>query len=157
MSMNFLKGAADSIVGGLTSVFDDLHLSGEEKAEIVQKAAMVVTERLRVANEAITARFEMVAKIIESDNKSGDNFTRRARPSVVYFGLFVIFWNYVLMPTVVIFIEAEFTAVVLPVEFWVTWGGITATWTVSRSAERVASNNGAKPNKLLDMINGAMD
>ena len=93
--------------------------------------------------------------------KQGDKFTKRARPSVVYGGLLFVLINYILFPLIARIsliicgwgaeseaAVAQCTAYIdtspladLPAEFWYAWGGITGTWSVGRSAERIGINN----------------
>ena len=73
----------------------------------------------------------------------GDNYTKRARPTVVYVGLAVIVLNYCIAPIVANFSNITIPELSLPTEFWVAWGGIVATWSVSRTAEKRGSRNKA--------------
>ena len=139
---DIIKGAADSIIGGATKIFDDLHTSPEEKADIAAKMATVVNERMEIITSEIQARFKMVTDVIQADNASGDNYTKRARPTVVYFGLVAIFLNHLVLPWAAHFAgDGVVPAIELPVEFWVAWGGIVSVWSVGRSAEKAAVSN----------------
>lgn len=90
-----------------------------------------------------TMRKELGAKerILVAELQQGDKFTKRARPSVVYFGLCMIFINYCLMPMIQYWKELPITAFDLPTEFWAAWGGIVATWSIGRSAEKRGTRN----------------
>ena len=125
------------------------HTSPEEKAEIQAKLDAQITERMTTVNAALQSRFEMVTNVIEAEMAQGDKFTKRARPSLVYFGMAVIAWNYCIVP---LFGES----VELPMEFWAAWGGTVAIWSVGRSTERVRGQV-EKPgmaDKILSVING---
>lgn len=103
-----------------------------------------------------TIRAELSAKerVLVAELQQGDNYTKRARPTVVYAGLAFIAFNYVLVPflgRIVGFVgidgvTADDLATVtkpleLPVEFWTAWGGICATWVIGRSAEKRGDRN----------------
>ena len=98
-----------------------------------------------------TIRTELQAKerIIVAELQQGDSYTKRARPTVVYFGLLVIFYNYCLIPTIQSLKGIPLTPFMLPTEFWVAWGGIVATWSVGRSAEKRGTRN-----KVTSFITG---
>ncbi len=74
--------------------------------------------------------------------QSGDNFTRRARPSVVYFGLIMIALDLFLRVW-----KGMEVSTLLPQEFWIAWGGIVSTWVVGRSAEKRGVRN-----KVVDFL-----
>jgi hypothetical protein len=140
---------ADKLVGAIGGIVDSLHTSEDEK-----NAAKLAMEKLIQAREAEveeTIRAELLAKerVLVAELQQGDSYTKRARPTVVYFGLAAIFLNYVLpnyVPTV--------TTVTLPTEFWVAWGGIVATWSIGRTAEKRGVRNqvvqGITGSKLLN-------
>jgi len=94
--------------------------------------------------------------IIVSEMQQGDNYTKRARPSIVYFGLAAIGLVHVLLPVVAWLIIAltdsavEMPDIALPVQFWATWGGVCGIWIIGRSVERRGVTG-----KLVKMITGA--
>lgn len=100
--------------------------------------------------QTIRTELETKEKIIVAELQQGDNFTKRARPSVVYFGLAVIFYNYCVIPTAQMWKGVAISAFALPMEFWIAWGGIVSTWSVGRSAEKRG-----KRNKVTSFITGS--
>lgn len=94
--------------------------------------------------------------IIVSEMQQGDNFTKRARPSIVYFGLAAIGLVHVLFPIVAWLIivltdtSTEMPDIALPVQFWATWGGVCGIWIIGRSAEKRGITG-----KVINMITGA--
>ena len=98
-----------------------------------------------------TMRQELQAKerILVAELTQGSTYTKAARPTVVYYGLFAIFTNYTLIPTLQWAFGSTPEAFALPTEFWVAWGGIVSTWAIGRSAER----RGAR-NKAVSLVTG---
>ena len=98
-----------------------------------------------------TARMELEAKqnIMVAELQQGDNYTKRARPTTVYFGLVVIFYNYCVIPTIGLIQGYTLPPFELPTEFWAAWGGIVATWSIGRTAEKRG-----KMNRLTGAITG---
>lgn len=74
--------------------------------------------------------------IIVSEMQQSDNFTKRARPSVVYAGLAFIFFNHVFLPCYAFFKSAPVPEVSLPSEFWWAWTGAVGIWMVGRTMEK---------------------
>lgn len=94
--------------------------------------------------------------VMTSEMTQGDNFTKRARPSIVYFGLFAIGLVNVLLPVVAwIVLTAtgkpltNMPKIELPPQFWMTWGGVCSVWIIGRSTERFGIAN-----KLTAAITG---
>lgn len=138
-----MSSGVGEIVGAVGQVIDAVHTSDEEKVELKLKVEAAVTQRMAVIEQSIQARFKMVSNVIESEMRSGDNFTKRARPSLVYFGMIVIFLNYLLFPWISHFGGAAPPSIELPEEFWYAWTGVVGLWVVGRSAEKSGTHNKA--------------
>lgn len=153
---NLFSGGVSSIVDSVGEIADRFIETDEEKKAFRLKAQEQVLKRM--SEIETTARAELDAKqnIMVAELQQGDNYTKRARPTVVYFGLLVILYNYCLIPTVgvliTVFSEAPFDMPVfeLPTEFWIAWGGIVSTWTIGRSAEKRGNMN-----RLTGLITGS--
>lgn len=146
---NITKEGVTGIVGAVGGIIDQFHTSDEEKNAMMLKVEDAVTKRLQVIEETIQARFKMVTSIIQSDNATGDKFTSRARPAVVYFGLVVIALNHVILPWAAYFAgpvvegATPLPNITLPEEFWWAWTGVVGLWVVGRSAEKSGIANRA--------------
>lgn len=142
-------GGIGSLAEKLGGVADRFIHSKDEQAQfkldmeaLLQKAGSELEQTMR--QELQTKERIMVAELTQ-----GDKFTKRARPTVVYFGLVVIAWNYSIVPVIGAFTIYTMPLMPLPTEFWYAWGGIVSTWSVGRTMER----RGAK-NNLLTIISG---
>ena len=81
-------------------------------------------------------------RVMVAELNQSDNYTKRARPTTVYFGLIMIAFNYCIVPLVTLLSDSvQLTTLELPTEFWIAWGGVVATWSIGRTAERVGMNN----------------
>jgi len=153
---NIFSSAGGGIIDSIGDVVDKFIETPDEKAALKIEVEKIVTERMKSADES--ANKEMAAKsaIVVAEMNQGDNFTKRARPMVVYAGLVFIGINYVLFPLIGrIGQAAGFSVDVtpladLPVEFWAAWGGICATWSIGRTMEKRG-----KSNKLTSTITGS--
>ena len=131
-------------------------MNESEKAE-----AVLEIERLIQAREDTLVSASR--DIIVAELQQGDNFTKRARPTITYCGLFVIMANYVVVPFlnrvmewIAIWkgsagqLQVELSAlnpVELPEMFWIAWGGVVAVYSLGRTSERIAGQN-----KVVDWL-----
>ena len=139
-----MAGGISELVGAVGTVIDSVHTSEEEKVEARLKVERAVSERMAVIESSIQARLKMVQGIIESEMQSGDSYTKRARPTLVYFGMLVIFLNHLVLPWVAHLTPgATVPDIVLPEEFWWAWSGVVGLWVVGRSAEKSGIANKA--------------
>jgi hypothetical protein len=134
-------------VGGVVDRF--VHTKDEKAAVMIELEKM---QHQAATELEVTMRTELQTKerIMVAELTQGDSYTKRARPTVVYAGLVIIFVNYAIAPIVARFAGVtDFPELNLPAEFWYGWSGIVATWSVGRTMER----KGAK-NNLLTVLNG---
>jgi hypothetical protein len=143
------KGSADGIIGGIGKIADELHLSGEEKQNFQVKMESLLQKRDSEIEQTIRTELTAKSNIIMAEMQQGDNFTRRARPTVVYAGLFIIAVNYCFGPVIANLFGNAWNPIQMPTEFWVAWGGIVSTWVVGRSAEKRGTRS-----KLTSVITG---
>lgn len=147
-------GSVADFAKGLVDRFFPPDATAEQKLEATKAMA-----------EEVARRDEAKASIIVAEMNQGDNYTKRARPTVVYAGLVMIFINYVLFPLIAriasMFLlgedgtmSTEITNLLkpldLPAGFWTAWGGVVGTWVLGRSMEkRGASGNLGKIASLI--------
>jgi hypothetical protein len=142
-------GSVAELAKGLINRFFPPSMSEAEKA-----AAQIQIEQMLEQRE--TALIDMQRQVITAEMGQGDNFTKRARPSIVYFGLGAIGLVHVLLPMLawlVLTIKGnpiELPHIQLPEQFWYTWGGVCSIWVIGRSAEKRG-----KSGEMLSLITGA--
>lgn len=117
-------------------------LDDAERAKIeLQLQALLATreESILAAQKAI----------ITAEMQQQDEYTKRARPTLVYAGLFFIFLTNVGFPIVSYFLHNDLPRLSLPTEFWWAWSGVCSLWVLGRSAEKRGVTN-----KLVNYIVG---
>jgi hypothetical protein len=77
---------------------------------------------------------------VRADAQSGDLFTARARPAILWVGLGVIVWNYCFMP--VLLLHWKFTPITLPDWFWDTWKYLSLGVVFARTFDKVFGGAG---------------
>lgn len=153
---DILGGSAGSIVKEVGTIADKFHLSGEEKQQFKLEMEALLQKRDSELEQTVRKEMESKERVLVAELTQGDNYTKRARPTVVYFGLGLIFLNYCLIPGIQ-FVRGKATAqcgqgeaatecaitsgIQLPAEFWWAWGGIVGTWAIGRSFEKSGANN----------------
>jgi len=142
-------GSVADLAKGLVNRFFPPAMSDTEKA-----AAQIQIEQMLEQRE--TALIDMQRSVITAEMAQGDNYTKRARPSIVYFGLLSIGLVHVLLPVLAWLIltlmgkPIELPAIQLPEQFWLTWGGVCSIWMIGRSAEKRGQSG-----KMLSLITGS--
>jgi len=144
-----IGGGAKELLGGVDKLIGRFKASPEEKQAFKLEFEKLLQTRDSEIEETIRAELSSKEKVLVAELQQGDTYTKRARPTVVYAGLGFIFINYCLVPIIQSFTSAEVAPFKLPPEFWAAWGGIVATWSIGRSAEK----RGAR-NRAVSMITG---
>jgi len=107
-----------------------------------------VSESLSIVDKMITDKDEknaIVKDIIDSENKSGSAYTRNARPTILYFGLLVIFseifgLRYFFLNHIGVTPEVMKDSTGMVRYFIFTWGGLAAVYNVGRTFEKKKMN-----------------
>lgn len=137
------------IIGGVGTVAKEIvdrfwpkKMSEEEKV-----AAAQAIEGMLAAREAEVVKASR--DIMVAELEQGDNYTKRARPTIIYIGLAAVVFNYVFLPFVNRIMEwvtllgdkslekfGSLTPIDLPADFWYVWGGVCSIYALGRSAEK---------------------
>lgn len=151
MDMDFTGiGSLADLAKGLVDRFLPPQATASERL-----AAQVQIQQTLEARE--NAVLDTQKAVMVAEMQQGDNYTKRARPSIVYYGLWFIGLVHVLLP-IVAWIVLKLTGspmtdmpnIKLPSEFWVAWGGVCSVWSIGRDAAR-----GGVTSKIVNMITGA--
>jgi hypothetical protein len=145
-----LGAGTREVLKGVDTIIGRFKMSPEQAQTLKMEMEKILQQRDAEIEETIRAELSAKERILVAELQQGDNYTKRARPTVVYAGLAFIFLNYCIVPVVQSFGSTTVEPFALPTEFWVAWGGIVSTWVVGRSAEK----RGAR-NKVVSMITGA--
>jgi hypothetical protein len=140
---DIFSGGASGIINGLTDSIDKFVTTGDEKNAFKLEVERVVNTRMAMAAQAADTEMEAKERVLVAELNQSDNYTKRARPSVVYMGLIFIGFNYCLMPLMQQFAGITVAPFELPSEFWYGWSGIVATWSLGRTAEKIGIKNKA--------------
>lgn len=147
---DIFTGGASEIIGGVDKIIGRFKASPEEKNAFKLDLERLLQERDSEIEKTIQTEMGAKERVLVAELNQSDNYTKRARPTVVYAGLAFIFFNYCLVPAIQSFCpDVTVAAFELPNAFWGAWGGITSTWVIGRSAEKRGVRN-----KVVSMITG---
>jgi hypothetical protein len=152
------SGGVGSVVESIGGIADRFIETDDEKREFKLQVETLLQKRDSEIEQTLRQTLQSKEKILVAELSQGDNYTKRARPTVVYAGLVFIGINYVLFPAMAVFLNKAVPVLELPSDFWYAWGGICSAWCVGRSFEKRGTQNtatravtGSTPtSKLLD-------
>ena len=158
VNISNLVGLDSAFSFAKTIVDKVLHDKASEEEKL--KLAVQLQNDIENRDNTLSATLlETQKDIIVSEMQQTDNYTKRARPTIVYFGLVAIGLTYIMVP-LIIAIVSLFMAVTpdqiklfqfeLPNDFWMTWGGVCGIWIAGRSFEKKGTSNA-----VVDLIVGA--
>ena len=155
----FLKKIFTSGVGEFAekvgSVVDRFVHTKDEKAEFMLEMERLLQQRDSEIEATIQKELETAATVITAELQQGDNYTKRARPTIIYTGLAMYVLNSIIFPKLAIltaFISNEVNRqividalqpVAIPPEFAVAWGGIVAIYSGGRTLEKRGARGAA--------------
>lgn len=140
------KTPIGSVVNAAGSIIDKISGDDAQKQEAkLELEKLLQADRMKL-QDSLQQELQSKERVLVAELNQGDNFTKRARPTIVYAGLVFIFLNYVVFPLFM----PDHASLQLPTEFWAAWGGICATWSIGRTFEK----SGVK-NKITSAITGS--
>jgi len=128
-----------SAISPITNLIDNLSTSDEERLKAKNKLQQIKNQFAVDLQNFQTKEIEAKAKIMVAELNQDDNYTKRARPTVLYAGLIIMFVNNVLLPWLSFFKGLQVPAINLPSEFWLAWGGIASVYAFGRTKEKLQS------------------
>lgn len=138
--MSFLDkiivGGVGSLVKELGDVADKFITTDAEKQAFRAQLENTLTQRFQAAEATAQEEIKAQRDIIVAELTQGDNYTKRARPTIIYVGLFMAVFNYTLAPFISALVSKAMPLLVIPPEFWTIWGGVCGLYVWQRSKEK---------------------
>ena len=142
------SGGVSEIAGGVKSIIGSLKLDPAKKAETELAVDKLVYDKFAKMEDSFQTEIQAKERIIVAELNQGDNFTKRARPSIIYTGLAIVIVNW-LAQYICAFAGVAPPEAPVPAEFWVGWSGLAATYSIGRSFEKRGVSN-----KVVSFITG---
>lgn len=113
----------------------------------------IFAEKAKVDSAEIIKELEAKERFIVAELQQGDTYTKRSRPMVVRWGLYMVIYNYAVVPSVSRFVTIWHDIGVepfdLPHEFWWAWTGLIGSYMLGRTLEKSGAGN-----KITSFITG---
>jgi hypothetical protein len=135
-------GGVGKVFDGIGSIIGKFVTDPTKKLEAEMELAKLQAESEKLLEQSFQAEMDAKKSIIVAELQQGDNFTKRMRPMMGYFGMFVIFYNYSLIPTIQYIRGMAPAPFNMPDYFWMSWLGIMATYSIGRTMEKRGASNG---------------
>lgn len=129
------------IVDTVANVADRFIETDDEKRQFKLQIEAELSKRVAEAEATTRSIIDARAKVITAELQQGDNYTKRARPTLIYFGMGMICINYLIIPLIQTVKGVAIAPFILPTEFWVAWGGAVSVYTIGRSFEKSGASN----------------
>ena len=143
------KDGVGGIVGGVGKIIDNLHTSAEEKAAAKLELQRLLLEEQAQADKVLRAELDAQREITVAELRQDDEYTKRARPTIVYTGLVIMAVNYAVAPWLARLAGTDLPPVEFPEAFWIAWGGVVGVYAIGRTAEKRGTAN-----RLTRLITG---
>jgi len=137
---NLFGAGASELMDGVGGLIGKFKAAPEEKMAFQLELKKLIADRDQRNLELINAEVDAKARIMEAEIKQGDNYTKRARPTIIYMGLLLV----LLQAAVSIFGGPK---IEIPVEFWYGWTGIVSVYSLGRTMEK--RGNGSKAASMI--------
>jgi len=145
---SLLAGGTGSIVEKTMGAVERLSAGHLGKKELRLELAKIADEEAARMHTELTTEIQAKERIMVAEMAQSDNYTKRARPSVVYFGL-IAFGVDQLVRYAAHFFGTPIPETQIPQEFWMAWGSVVGIYSIGRSAEKRGGNG-----KLTQAVTG---
>ena len=148
-----LGGGLVKMGQGVADIVDQFKLTDDEKAKFNLDMETLLQKRDSEIEATIQKELDTSARIIEAEMAQDDNYTKRARPTVIYVGLAMYVLNFLILPKLAVLavlatdpmkaalITQVFTPVHIPDSFTMAWGGVVAIYAGGRTMEKRGARN----------------
>ena len=132
-----IMGILGTIISPVTNMIDQFVTSDEERLEAKNQLEVIKNKALSDIMDYEKTVIDKKAEIMVAELQQGDNYTKRARPTIVYGGLLILVINNVILPWITHFTGNAPPVINIPAEFWYVWGGVTGVYAFKRSDEKI--------------------
>jgi hypothetical protein len=123
-------------VDGISRLIDQFHLSPEQKAQIQQAAAELKERQEEIEAARDQALDDIAGQNIRAETESKDKFTSRARPTFLYIIEGILFWNFILLPSMQFVAGKPPAPMALPSDLLWLFGACVLGYTGARSLDK---------------------
>lgn len=149
MGLSIQDIVGGSFLDSVKGIISQFHMSPEDKAKLQQQLDAQQDAFKQAENDYNTKLNDIAGQNIRAEETSGDKYTVRARPSVIWVGLFAIVWNYCgPMQVINHYLHLGLGQVDLPSYFWEAWTAISLGYVINRTIDKTMALPGVSDMKL---------
>jgi hypothetical protein len=123
-------------IGGISKLIEEFHLSPEQKTQIQAAAAQLEERREEIEAARDQALDDIAGQNIRAETESQDKYTARARPTFLYIIEGILFWNFILLPSMQLATGKPPAPIVLPSDLLWLFGACVLGYTGARSLDK---------------------
>src|SRR5579862_9420954 len=136
-----------SLLDGVKGIIAEFKLSPEDKAKLQMQMEENADAFTNAENNYNAKLNDIASANIRAEAATGDKYTERARPSVIYWGLAAFTWNFCLVPTLGIF-KVQIPPLPIPDIIVDAWKIVVTGYVFGRSLDKFMALPGASQIKL---------
>ena len=154
-----LGSGTKEVLNGVGNIIGKFKMSPSEKESFKLQLESLLQKRDSEIEETYRSEINAKADIIKAELSQGDNYTKRARPTVVYMGLVFILLEILGLRHLIlsnIYQDATMLQAMIKQSdaifnsFLLTWGGVVGVYGIGRSFEKTGVRN-----RLTGIITGS--
>jgi hypothetical protein len=146
MGISIQDVLGSSLLDSVKGIISQFHMSPEDKAKLQAQLDQEKDAFASAQNDYNTKLNDIAGQNIRSEAASGDKFTERARPAVIWVGLLMFFWNYCVVPTGGL--HWHIPSLPIPDTFSEIWGIVVTGYVFNRTVDKLMSLPGESNVKL---------
>jgi hypothetical protein len=146
MSFSIQDILGGTLLQSIQGIISQFHISPEDKAKLQAQVAEQQALIAQAENDYNAKLNDIAAQNIQAEEKSGDKFTVRARPAVIWIGLLMFVWNYCIVPTAGL--RWHIPALPIPDMFCEIWGIVVTGYVFNRTVDKALALPGDSQIKL---------
>jgi len=146
MGVSIQDVLGSSLLDSVKGIISQFHMSPEDKAKLQAQLDAEKDTFQAAQNDYNTKLNDIAGQNIRAEEQSGDKFTVRARPAVIWVGLLMFFWNYCVVPSAGL--HWHVPSLPVPDTFTEIWGVVVTGYVFNRTVDKLMSLPGESNVKL---------
>jgi|SRR5579864_99624 len=146
MGVSIQDVLGSSLLDSVKGLISQFHMSPEDKAKLQAQLDQEKDAFATAENDYNAKLNDIAGQNIRAEETSGDKFTVRARPAVIWVGLLMFFWNYCVVPSAGL--HWHIPSLPIPDTFSEIWGVVVTGYVFNRTVDKLMALPGESSVKL---------
>jgi hypothetical protein len=155
---NLFSNGAGGLLSGIGGIIDKFQLSPKDREQMKLEMEGLLMQKEKDAEDTYRLELQSKTQVMQAELAQGDNYTKRARPTIIYAGLIFILLE--LFGLRHFFMSLMFKDDVLKImtkssddifqTFLITWASVAGVYSIGRTVEK-----SGKANQVTNFITGS--